>query len=415
MKMRQIFDRPTLVNNLISLGICCVAAVVLEWTVTPLFLSLGGVPSLAIAITLMFVCALIYMISALLFLRPTEEASPLSILAPTLVMFLVMLAYLRFLPAYATAGRSLSAAEFETAQFLVYFTETVNPVLRWAVDFRSFMGGSFVLQPSEVILVVLSFALPLLALLAGLLIRKGCSARFGEDSAIIVHAIRKSNERLADTLVKATKWLEPIVGEQSKWSQKRLSAGMLALVTIGFVAIVVLGGSAVINLLGQYMQSAGTSIMETVGVAEPLPDTRTDPEILEVVVGTYLEEVSYVAELASFGEGVDFIHLSRELLLTFNSDMTFEFVLESGLGIPHIKGNFTVETVSIDDVSEKDKLGMKDIYERNDASLYRIVAQGYESGFRTRFDMYMSRRGDGDVVIYLPSFGESIFVELVSS
>jgi len=199
------------------------------------------------------------------------------------------------------------------------------------------------------------------------------------------------------------------VNEVSK--TKEFPAWVLSLLVIGLMRVLTLGGYVIINIASRSLQSVNVLPMEATDAIEPLPDINVDPAVLEAVVGTYLEESSYFADY--FDAEIDFVFILRELLFTFNSDMTLEITFESGLGALHTKGDFTVEEITIVDLSGEERLLMKGLQERDDADLYRIAVQSYESGFRTRFDIFMSRRDDSDIAIYIPHFRESIFARQV--
>lgn len=250
--MKQSFLNSILFNNLVSLGIYCATAIILERISRPLILLLGDMYDLAFAGVLAAVVIPVYIIGTLLLSRPTEKASILSILAPIAIVLMAMPMYFRFFPVYITLGHGLPESTFRSAQTAVYFAEFFNPALRLSAGLFPFREAHFAFQPLEIISVILSFVLPLLALLVGLKLRNSASVRFGTDSTIISHVITRRNRWLSNLASRGFERIEPLLGYSAGNPEKEgLPAWAIALIAIGIAGILLFCGLAAVDFIAE--------------------------------------------------------------------------------------------------------------------------------------------------------------------
>lgn len=162
------------------------------------------------------------------------------------------------------------------------------------------------------------------------------------------------------------------------------------------------------------------------------PIDGSDPLALKSIAGTYRWTHGYYR----YSTGREFLVVDMEeqpydsVIITFNPDNTYK--IEGSVGNPRMYfplyiGNFSIESISFEDIDQEDRLLMKDVESRCDTSWYRVVK--YDSVvFDLRHSLYpipydlellISYASDEDIVFYSPvskefDFAETSFVKKIA-
>ncbi|MCL2379492.1 MAG: hypothetical protein FWC81_01705 [Coriobacteriia bacterium] len=206
------------------------------------------------------------------------------------------------------------------------------------------------------------------------------------------------------------------------WGIVAIVAGVLTFLLLCCVAPVAMCGNDFLEIFNadfnvttleeeRFTEQAPDVAQDSDSPGIPSDSSEIDPAILEAIVGEYEAIAMYTGFDGTFsrhdfnGDGEFFV---------FNSNRTFTHYLDVShrTNSVFLEGYFSAEVITVDDIWEFDRLSMNMVEERIDAEWYRITLHMDNQTFGPEMDIYLSWQGDNDVIVYSPTFGETLIVDL---
>ncbi|MCL2746055.1 MAG: hypothetical protein FWE48_03060 [Coriobacteriia bacterium] len=203
---------------------------------------------------------------------------------------------------------------------------------------------------------------------------------------------------------------EHTVATEEKCGQRKRSRTFflrIALIIASVIMLLVLGALIAGEIVDRQEDNSPARTFEQQLASE------ANLEILDAITGTYIEiearrDADVIFSPLQFEEQVAFI---------FNSDMTFSIGHVRSQILPYI-GTFEVEEITLDDIDTDYRQHMQGIDGRIHAGLFRISArnlEGYTAISEPHLELLMSRVDDSDVIIYWPTYKETVTVRKILS
>jgi len=145
--------------------------------------------------------------------------------------------------------------------------------------------------------------------------------------------------------------------------------------------------------------------MRLAELEEVLAKIDDDVTARNTIAGAYKVDARYFSMGWGSFSHYDFINQDA---YTFNADGSFVITYDFGWGDVEVyQGEFVIERVTVDDIDAFNKPHMKDIEERADSDWYRLILHSEEFNWDPWYEMFISRKGSDDIILYDPMRGES--------